>query len=376
MQRGNSRKQNRRMSVMKKKATAAMTALAVMVVPMTAFAGDFEDFYDYQAENGKYVYYFENGIKLEMPEDWYQNVTVEAEESYVTFYHKDSYEKYKKDGYDAGGELLKIGCSVNTDFKDNPGYEYIGFDEEEALNFYYSTPTDYQAYTKDTDVKAEFDQLLGELDEVCDSITLTAKPDDEFYEQMEDSAEAARIAKNAAEGKKEDKGGTIAGKIGGDSQENSKEADNAVEEYTFDESKAEYEGTWVSFEDEFQIYLPSYWDYYNLTDEETEQGILYKAECESEDVSLIVNYALIDKTKLDSDAIAESYREAGYSDVKQMKINGILCETCTVPEEEISLTSFIGENDDRLYMIMLNTDDEGSLHYMDSILRSVKPAEK
>lgn len=376
MQRGNSRKQNRRMSVMKKKATAAMTALAVMVVPMTAFAGDFEDFYDYQAENGKYVYYFENGIKLEMPEDWYQNVTVEAEESYVTFYHKDSYEKYKKDGYDAGGELLKIGCSVNTDFKDNPGYEYIGFDEEEALNFYYSTPTDYQAYTKDTDVKAEFDQLLGELDEVCDSITLTAKPDDEFYEQMEDSAEAARIAKNAAEGKKEDKGGTIAGKIGGDSQENSKEADNAVEEYTFDESKAEYEGTWVSFEDEFQIYLPSYWDYYNLTDEETEQGILYKAECESEDVSLIVNYALIDKTKLDSDAIAESYREAGYSDVKQMKINGILCETCTVPEEEISLTSFIGGNDDRLYMIMLNTDDEGSLHYMDSILRSVKPAEK
>lgn len=361
---------------MKKKATAAMTALAVMVVPMTAFAGDFEDFYDYQAENGKYVYYFENGIKLEMPEDWYQNVTVEAEESYVTFYHKDSYEKYKKDGYDAGGELLKIGCSVNTDFKDNPGYEYIGFDEEEALNFYYSTPTDYQAYTKDTDVKAEFDQLLGELDEVCDSITLTAKPDDEFYEQMEDSAEAARIAKNAAEGKKEDKGGTIAGKIGGDSQENSKEADNAVEEYTFDESKAEYEGTWVSFEDEFQIYLPSYWDYYNLTDEETEQGILYKAECEPEDVSLIVNYALIDKTKLDSDAIAESYREAGYSDVKQMKINGILCETCTVPEEEISLISFIGGNDDRLYMVMLNTDDEGSLHYMDSILRSVKPAEK
>ena len=113
-----------------------------------------------------------------------------------------------------------------------------------------------------------------------------------------------------------------------------------------------------------------------LTDEETEQVILYKAECEPEDVSLIVNYALIDKTKLDSGAIAESYREAGYSDVKQMKINGILCETCTVPEEEISLTSFIGGNDDRLYMVMLNTDDEGSLHYMDSILRSVKPAEK
>ena len=62
MQRGSSRKQNRRISAMTKKATAAMTALVMMVVPMTAFAGDFEDFYDYQAENGKYVYYFENGI--------------------------------------------------------------------------------------------------------------------------------------------------------------------------------------------------------------------------------------------------------------------------------------------------------------------------
>ena len=361
---------------MTKKATAAMTALVMMAVPMTAFAGDFEDFYDYQAENGKFVYYFENGVKLEMPEDWYQNVAVEAEESYVIFYHKDSYEKYKKDGYDAGGELLKIGCSVNTDFKDNPGYEYIGFDEEEALNFYYSTPTDYQAYTKDADVKAEFDQLLGELDEVCDSITLTAKPDDEFYEQMEDSAEAARIAQNAAEGKKEDKGGTIAGKIGGDSQDNLKEADNAVEEYTFDESKAEYDGVWVAFEDEFQLYLPSYWDYYNLTAEEVEQGILYKAECEAEDISLVVNYAYIDKAELDSDAIAESYQLAGYSDVKQIRINGILCVTCSIPDEEISLTSFIGGSNDRLYMVMLNTDDEGSLHYMDSILCSVKPTEK
>lgn len=38
---------------MKKKATAARQLWPVMVVPMTAFAGDFEDLYDYQAENRK-----------------------------------------------------------------------------------------------------------------------------------------------------------------------------------------------------------------------------------------------------------------------------------------------------------------------------------
>ena len=43
---------------MKKKATAAMTALAVMAIPMTACASGFEDFYDYQTEDGHYAYYF------------------------------------------------------------------------------------------------------------------------------------------------------------------------------------------------------------------------------------------------------------------------------------------------------------------------------
>ena len=362
---------------MKKKATAAMTALAVMAIPMTACASGFEDFYDYQTEDGHYAYYFECGVKVEMPEDWYQNVLIEADKSFVTFYHQDSYEKWLDDGYDRGGELFTIGCSVNTDFKDYPGYHFIGFDEEEALNYYYSTPTDYQAYAEDNTIKDAYDALMKNLDEVCDSITLTAKPDDEVDDKSDQTAAqiAEDVAENAEE-KSDEKGGTIAGKIGGDSLENSTEDSEEVEEYACDENKAEYDGVWVAFEDEFQLYLPSYWDYYNLTADEVEQGILYKAECEAEDISLVVNYAYIDKAELDSDAIAESYQLAGYSDVKQIRINGILCVTCSIPDEDISLTSFIGGDDDRLYMVMINTDDEGSMHYMDSILRSVKAVEK
>ena len=45
----------------------------------------------------------------------------------------------------------------------------------------------------------------------------------------------------------------------------------------FDETKASYSGTWVPFQDGFQLYLPSDWSTYELTQEDTDQGVLYIA---------------------------------------------------------------------------------------------------
>ena len=45
----------------------------------------------------------------------------------------------------------------------------------------------------------------------------------------------------------------------------------------FDETKAPYQGTWVEFEDGFKMFLPSEWSYYNLTEEQTNSGIIYIA---------------------------------------------------------------------------------------------------
>lgn len=322
-------------------------------------------------EDGNYAYYFECGINVKMPEDWYRNVLVETEQKFVTFYHQASYDKYLEDGDNAGGKLLTIGCSVNTDFKDYPGYTYIGYDEEEAMNYYYAVPTDYQGYAEDEAVKSEYDQLYSELEEVCKNITLNTDYDDD---DLDDSEEAAEIARKATEIQPEDKGGMIAGKIGGDETETKTGAE--PEEYIFDESKSDYEGTWVSFADAYQVYLPSYWDYYYLTEQEKQEGILYKAESEAEDIAVIINYSVIgngtEEDLLTNEEVAENFQRAGYREVKQVVINGITSVTCSIPDEDISLTAFLNEEGNRLYMVMVNTDEETSMHYIEPILHSVK----
>ena len=322
-------------------------------------------------EDGNYAYYFECGINVKMPEDWYRNVLVEAEQKFVTFYHRASYDKYLEDGDNAGGKLLTIGCSVNTDFKDYSGYTYIGYDEEEAMNYYYAVPTDYQGYAEDEAVKSEYDQLYSELEEVCKNITLNTDYDDD---DLDDSEEAAEIARKATEIQPEDKGGMIAGKIGGDETETKTSAE--PEEYIFDESKSDYEGTWVSFADAYQVYLPSYWDYYYLTDQEKQEGILYKAEGEAEDIAVIINYSVIgngtEEDLLTNEEVVENFQRAGYREVKQVVINGITSVTCSIPDEDISLTAFLNEEGNRLYMVMVNTDEETSMHYIEPILHSVK----
>lgn len=164
---------------MNKKTLMMITAAAVLSFGsvVTVSANGMEDFNDYFNADGTYSYYFEQGITITMSEEWYQNTFVQAELASVTFYHKDSYEKYKKTGIEGGGKLFTIGCSVNSDFRDLEEMTYIGFDEEEVLNYYATKPTDYPAYVSDPAVKAEYDSLWSTVDDVIGSIRiLSAEP--------------------------------------------------------------------------------------------------------------------------------------------------------------------------------------------------------
>ena len=162
------------------KNTVMMIAAAVVLAlgsVMSVSANGMEDFNDYFNADGTYSYYFEQGITITMSEEWYQNTFVQAELASITFYHKDSYEKYKDIGIEDGGKLFTVGCSVNSDFKDLDEMTYIGFDEEEVLNYYATKPTDYQAYVSDPEVKAEYDSLWSTVDDVIGSIRiLSAEP--------------------------------------------------------------------------------------------------------------------------------------------------------------------------------------------------------
>ena len=58
---------------------------------------------------------------------------------------------------------------MNTDFQDLPSFVYLGFDEEEAMNYYAALPTDYQAYMEDEAIRNEYDELWSGVEEVLAS---------------------------------------------------------------------------------------------------------------------------------------------------------------------------------------------------------------
>ena len=49
---------------------------------------------------------------------------------------------------------------------------YIGFDDQEMLNYFVTKPTDYPAYAADAEVCAEYNALFAEVDAVIEGIQL------------------------------------------------------------------------------------------------------------------------------------------------------------------------------------------------------------
>ena len=162
-------------SVRKNMKTAACLLLAAVLTTgaaMSASAGIFSDYNDYPNSDGTYSYYFMQGIKVTMDEEWYQKTFVQVDDSGAVFYHKDSYQAYKAEGFEGGGRLFSLGASVNTSFQDLPSFVYIGFDEENAMNYYAELPTDYQAYAADEAIRAEYDALWSGVRDVIAGIEI------------------------------------------------------------------------------------------------------------------------------------------------------------------------------------------------------------
>lgn len=157
-----------------KKLTAAMIAFVLLIsaFSISASASGMEEYNDFIRADGSYSYYFYPGILVTMPEEWYQNTIAKAYEDRVIFCHKDSYNRWAEEGLENGGRLFTIACSVNTDFKDLDEMTYIGFDGETLLNYYATKPTDYQAYSSDPEIRAEYDRLFSTADEVIANIQI------------------------------------------------------------------------------------------------------------------------------------------------------------------------------------------------------------
>ena len=168
---------------MRKIWTALLTLCIVMAAGVSALAGTFDGYWDFAQEDGTYAYGFPR-ILIAMDKTWYRNTRVVLGEDGQTasFYHKGSYNAYTEAGM-TGGLLFSIGASVNTDFQDLPHFVYLGFDEEEAMNYYAALPTDYQAYMGDDAIRNEYDELWSGVEDVLASAVV--KGSEKFKEQNE-----------------------------------------------------------------------------------------------------------------------------------------------------------------------------------------------
>ena len=88
--------------------------------------------------------------------------------------------------------------------------------------------------------------------------------------------------------------------------------------------EAAYEGTWLSFEPGFDLYVPSDWNVLEVTDEDKEDGVMFIAQDpESEDGTNMVVTGTDVGTEYDLDSMAQELIDAEYIDVEKVCINGI-----------------------------------------------------
>ena len=143
-------------------------------------------------------------------------------------------------------------------------------------------------------------------------------------------------------------GGTV-GNIGGvsssveDGQTDTGNTDSSqMGSITFSQENVSFAGTWVPFEDGFKLYLPNDWDVYELSDEQTKQGVLFVAG----DTSGVQNPPGISVVWAYSDGaqsleeLAADITKGGYQVDDLVSINGIPCISYRVEESDCSAFMF------------------------------------
>lgn len=87
--------------------------------------------------------------------------------------------------------------------------------------------------------------------------------------------------------------------------------------------EAAYEGTWLSFEPGFDLYVPSEWNVLEVTDEDAEDGLIFQAQDpdSEEGVNMVVTATDVG-TEYDLYSMADELATE-YADVEKVSINGI-----------------------------------------------------
>ena len=109
-----------------------------------------------------------------------------------------------------------------------------------------------------------------------------------------------------------------------DAAEDTEAADDEITELTMDMlDEAAYEGTWLSFEPGFDLYVPSNWDVLEISDEDAADGVMFQAQDpdSEEGVNMVVTATDVG-TEYDLYSMADELATE-YEDVEKVCINGL-----------------------------------------------------
>ncbi len=173
-----------------KRLIVLLVVLLIAALPAMAEAAEFTP-YDYHvmySANGKFVVYDFPDVRLYLPAEWEDAITVEQTDTGVAFFQTASYDKFLQDGLPEGGFLFKLRASEDERFRELPEYEYIGFSESANLHFYLSLPSDYEAYVYDADIRAEYDEMSRQIGQIAETAKIARSM--HFYTEGIESTDA------------------------------------------------------------------------------------------------------------------------------------------------------------------------------------------
>ena len=185
---------------------------------------------------------------------------------------------------------------------------------------------------------------------------------------------------NIAGGTIGDNSGTAGGSAGGTTSgtEDSDVSGSSAgySSITFSQDKANYEGTWVPFEDGFQLYLPSAWNTYELTEDQVNQGVLYLAgDASGADTAPAVSvvWAYSDGAETIND-LATAIRQGGYQVDDLVSINGIPCVSYRLEDGDCSAIMFFHPTNKDYVFCVTATQYTANVDMICSILTSLSLA--
>ncbi len=150
------------------------------------------------------------------------------------------------------------------------------------------------------------------------------------------------------------------------------EVDGSID---FAESMATYAGTWVPFDDGFQLYLPSHWNWYQITDEQAAAGMLYLAGDASGNMHapyINVNYAASQGLST-LDDLAADLEAAGFTIDGKININGIGCVSYNSAAQDLAGIMFFHPATTDYVFAVVAAEFSSNVDMQASILCSLTP---